>query len=316
MSLQIEIPFFFLCFGLQSAMSLDKRVVEIQGRVWVDYSKFKKNPKAPKIARTGPKNFPNNSRALPNIKQGFCGKPHQKIHPKVRQNLCHTSCLGYLFQRFRKGAGGRGLATNKPQKRAQNVLQKCVPLLLRGHRKKGTENWPEFLAYEGFPRANPLGPPTPFRNLWLFRAWAIVLSCRVQRCDTYFQQDLVCVCPNEREVVSLGPITRRMVVTPDVDAMLNTVAASGDAAQGGENPAAAHPWSTRKGSVQSRVNFQGEIIYAPPPPPISGHKAFFRGGGWGCIFWGPPRQEFYTPPLFIHPPPLEGYFQGRGGGRV
>ena len=26
---------------------------------------------------------------------------------------------------------------------------------------------------------------------------------------------------------------------------------------------------------------QGELVYAPPPPPISGHKAFFRGGGWG-----------------------------------
>ena len=32
---------------------------------------------------------------------------------------------------------------------------------------------------------------------------------------------------------------------------------------------------------------QGEIIYAPPPPPISGQKAFSSGGGWGCIFWGP-----------------------------
>ena len=34
------------------------------------------------------------------------------------------------------------------------------------------------------------------------------------------------------------------------------------------------------------VFFQGEIIYAPPPPSthFSGHKAFFRGGGWGCIF--------------------------------
>ena len=39
--------------------------------------------------------------------------------------------LGY-YQRFRKGVGGRGLATNKPPKRAQKVLQKCVPILLRG----------------------------------------------------------------------------------------------------------------------------------------------------------------------------------------
>ena len=40
----------------------------------------------------------------------------------------------------------------------------------------------------------------------------------------------------------------------------------------------------------------GRNYINPPPPPISGQKAFFRAGGWGCIFWGPPRQEFYTPP--------------------
>ena len=28
------------------------------------------------------------------------------------------------------------------------------------------------------------------------------------------------------------------------------------------------------------------------------------------------RQEFYTPPLFIHPPPLGGYFQGGGWGCI
>ena len=56
-------------------------------------------------------------------------------------------------------------------------------------------------------------------------------------------------------------------------------------------------------------------LYTPPSPPISGQKAFFRGGGWGCIFWAPTRQEFYTPPppFFIRPPPAEGYFQGVGG---
>ena len=64
-----------------------------------------------------------------------------------------------LNQRFRKGVGGRGLATNKPPNRAQKVLQKCVPILLRGHRKKGTEKRPKSLAFEGFLRANPLCPP-------------------------------------------------------------------------------------------------------------------------------------------------------------
>ena len=54
----------------------------------------KKNPKA-KIARTAPKNFLNNSRALPN-KTRVWGKSHQKVHPKVRRNLCRKSSLGYL----------------------------------------------------------------------------------------------------------------------------------------------------------------------------------------------------------------------------
>ena len=57
-----------------------------------------------------------------------------------------------------------------------------------------------------------------------------------------------------------------------------------------------------------------ENLYTPPPPlPHFWPKAFFRRGGWGCIFWGPTRQEFYTPPLFIRPPRLGGYFQGWGG---
>ena len=68
-------------------------------------------------------------------------------------------------QRFRNRVGGRGLATHKPPKR-QEVLQKCVPLLLRRHRrKKGTEKRPECPAYEGFPRANPPLPANPFSKL-------------------------------------------------------------------------------------------------------------------------------------------------------
>ena len=63
---------------------------------------------------------------------------------------------------------------------------------------------------------------------------------------------------------------------------------------------------------------QGEIIYAPPPlPPFLAIRHFSGEGGGGVYFEAPPRQEFYTPPpFFIRPPPLEGYFQGRGGGRV
>ena len=44
-----------------------------------------------------------------------------------------------IVRGFEKGLAGGGLATNRPQNTAQKVLQKYVPLLLRGHRKKGTE---------------------------------------------------------------------------------------------------------------------------------------------------------------------------------
>ena len=65
----------------------------------------------------------------------------------------------------------------------------------------------------------------------------------------------------------------------------------------------------------SCYDFQAENIYAPPPPhpPISGHKAFFRRGGWGCIFSGPTWQEFYTPLLFIQPPTPRRVILGMGG---
>ena len=60
---------------------------------------------------------------------------------------------------------GRQTHKTSPQKRAPRVLQKMCPLLLRGHRKKGTEKRPASLAHEGFPRASPLCPPTPFSKL-------------------------------------------------------------------------------------------------------------------------------------------------------
>ena len=60
----------------------------------------KKEPQSQKIARTAPKTFLNNSRGFPvpyPLKQGFWGKSHQKVHPKVRQNLCRKSFFGVPF---------------------------------------------------------------------------------------------------------------------------------------------------------------------------------------------------------------------------
>ena len=56
-------------------------------------------------------------------------------------------------------------------------------------------------------------------------------------------------------------------------------------------------------------------LYTPPPStPISGHKAFFRGGGGGVYFETTTRQDFYTPPPFLHPPTPRRVFSGVGGG--
>ena len=49
-------------------------------------------------------------------------------------------------KRFRKGVGGRVLATKEPPKIGKKVPQKFVPLLLRGHRQKGAEKRPQSLA--------------------------------------------------------------------------------------------------------------------------------------------------------------------------
>ena len=66
---------------------------------------------------------------------------------------------------FEEGLAGRGWRQTNAQKEPKKIFRNVSPsLLLRGHRKKGTEKRLESLAYEGFPHANPFCPPTPFRN--------------------------------------------------------------------------------------------------------------------------------------------------------
>ena len=85
-----------------------------------------------------------------------------------------------ISERFRKGVGGRGLATNKPPKRAQKVLQKWVRLLLRGHREKGTEKRPESLAYEGLLVPTPQKPKTCCNNSsFAILSFTLGLYCQV-----------------------------------------------------------------------------------------------------------------------------------------
>lgn len=44
--------------------------------------------------------------------------------------------------------------------------------------------------------------------------------CLDQGCETFFRQDLACVCPLANEIISLGQIEKRVVLTPDLDSML------------------------------------------------------------------------------------------------
>jgi len=53
--------------------------------------------------------------------------------------------------------------------------------------------------------------------------------CVDQGCETSFQQDLACVCPLAREIISLGPIRNRAVLTPDIKSMLDASPLAGPA---------------------------------------------------------------------------------------
>lgn len=44
--------------------------------------------------------------------------------------------------------------------------------------------------------------------------------CVDEGCETFFQQDVACVCPVANEMFHLGRVQKRMVLTPDLDALL------------------------------------------------------------------------------------------------
>ena len=57
----------------------------------------------------------------------------------VTSLLKEVRVVKVVNQRFRKGVGGRGLATNSTQNTANILPQNCVILLIRGHRERGLE---------------------------------------------------------------------------------------------------------------------------------------------------------------------------------
>ena len=86
--------------SLPIAFSTILETRRVEGGWQTGVSGGKKDPESQRIARTAPNMFLNNSRGLPGhypVKQGYWGKSRQKVHPNVRQNLCHTVSLWYLF---------------------------------------------------------------------------------------------------------------------------------------------------------------------------------------------------------------------------
>ena len=59
-----------------------------------------------------------------------------------------------------------------------------------------------------------------------------------------------------------------------------------------------------------------DYLRPPPLPPFLARRHFSGEGGGGVCFEAPRGRKFIRPPPLIHPPPLEGYFQGWGGGGV
>ena len=60
------------------------------------FSGAKKEPQSQKVTKEFSEQFEGVTGHY-RLKQGFWGKSHQKVRPKVRRNLCRKSSLGYLF---------------------------------------------------------------------------------------------------------------------------------------------------------------------------------------------------------------------------
>mmetsp|Transcript_11266 Transcript_11266/g.39954 ORF Transcript_11266/g.39954 Transcript_11266/m.39954 type:complete len:358 (-) Transcript_11266:116-1189(-) len=63
--------------------------------------------------------------------------------------------------------------------------------------------------------------------------------CVDQGAQTFFQQEIGCVCPLAKEYVNLGSIQNRVVLTPDVGALLADLLKAQEARSGAEAPAVA-----------------------------------------------------------------------------
>ena len=73
----------------------------------------------------------------------------------------------------------------------------------------------------------------------------------------------------------------------------------------------------RPATTPANYGHPGRNYIRPPPSLHFLAKKHFSGEGGGGVYSEPPRsRNFIRPPPLKRPPPLEGYFQGWGGGGV
>ena len=108
------------------------------------------------------------------------------------------------------------------------------------------------------------------------KSWLSLCYNPIQRLPLECSRECSCGCP--RKCTQSGLVVCHLVCFSPALSLTHL---------GEESSAEQHACKTklpRKIDYFGTKKVQGEIIYPPPPPFISAHKAFFMGGGWGCIF--------------------------------
>ena len=86
------------------------------------------------------------------------------LTPKFpRKSLC-----GSFFRRLRKGGWQEGVGDKQTPKKNPKSSPEMCPHSPKGAQEKGDRKEPQSLAFQGFLRANPFCPPTPFPKLLIF----------------------------------------------------------------------------------------------------------------------------------------------------
>ena len=115
-----------------------------------------------------------------------------------------------------------GVGDQQRPKYSNNVSQNSVLLLLRGHSKKDRKR-PEIYVWEGFPCANPLCPPTPFRNFWqrfVVSLLAFTPTCMGTQRPSHDEKNALLFCRGAKKHIKLlqhklfGPHPKHSILGP------------------------------------------------------------------------------------------------------